>query len=232
MPDLKLAAPVTDRDEDWAEFSLAIQEALVANDKVREGFCQGCRYKSPAFEFVRQIRLHPMLVELDRDASAKLVDKALCEIEGVTIGSEESDHIWVKLLGDTDSKGDHVDPYEDFLDCWDACKSPGPNPLERAVLRASEDPKPADHFGERFSSRRREKYRRFLRVAEELQLEQGNEPILLPTTRLPYLLDTDQSQITKWRKLARKDGFLEPVAKYEPRRKADEFLFHLPPKAS
>jgi len=232
MPDLKLATPVQDQAEEWAEFSLAVQETLAFNDKVRESFHEGGSYRSPAFEPVRRLRLHPLLVDLDDQESAEIVHKAFCEIEGVEVDSERADHVWVKLLGDSDSKGEHIDPYDDFLYCWDECKSPGPNPLERAVQRAKEDPRPADYFGERFSSRRRMKYRRFLRVAEELQLAQGEQPILLPTTRLPSLLDTDQGQITRWRQLATKDGFLKQVAKYKRGIKADEFRFHLPPKVS
>jgi hypothetical protein len=90
----------------------------------------------------------------------------------------------------------------------------GPDPLERAWASATEG-----------ALSIKSKYERFLALARHLQLARPGLSIALPLQRIGALMGCDWTQAKRWRKRAIGEGWLRPVERYVPHRKAALYFF-------
>ncbi len=202
----------------------AVLEAHDANKAAFENRSKKSRYRSPAFEFARRLKAHPELENLSAEDAADPVEVVLREI----VSEKDHDHLWEAALGTTNSKGAEVDPYFDFIKVWETCDAAGTGLLEEAVQQAEANPRSPEYFGSRYEGPRYGPFRRFLTVAEELQGLRGDQNIWLPGKALGSLLKVHHQQISDWRIMAVKYGFLIPKKKYQIRKKAAEYRFQIP----
>ncbi|MCI0409660.1 MAG: hypothetical protein L0191_14045, partial [Acidobacteria bacterium] len=187
----------------------------------------GKRWRSPAFELARRLKNEPRLRGLSGLDAADLVNAALAEIHA----QEEEGFLWEKFIGHNTTDGQQIDPYTDFVHCWDKCRGADEGALSRAYQAMMEHPPSEDHFGEGFQGGRWEPFRRFLSLAERLQSDAGDSPIFLAVTPLADLFAVAEQQISRWRGIAERAGFLETITPARPG-KATEFLFRRPPDTS
>jgi len=117
------------------------------------------------------------------------------------------------------------DAYLEFMYDWDKISSPsGVSPLEEARGRAEESPLDP----ERCRDHPLPTYRRFVGIAGWLQVIIGDHPIMLPCEAMGKLLDVSAMQITRFRHLAEKDGYIKKVCEHSrAKHRATEFRFDI-----
>lgn len=191
----------------------AVQSALEATTSVLEKASSAGVWKTPAFEFARRLKGRPELGQL---SAVKAADRIECKLVKVT---GDANFPWVTGLGDIDSLGERVDPYSDFIKCWDSVQRPGGNTLQSAVKQASEPDDPAE-FGERLSRRGREGARRFYRTCRVLQELAGDDPFYIAIESGAEAFGVDGRQISRWFYAGVKHGLLEKVEEAHRRRAA------------
>ena len=203
--------------DEWVEFLAFV---IQAREESNTRFPGGSRYRSPAFEFARRLKAHPVIGDLDALDAAEYADRALCELSDL----EEQEFLWEEALGHSDSHGNQIDPHSDFIAVWDKCLPYGSGVLSAAVEKALAQDLGDDHFGPRLSGIKFKRFRTFLAVAEELQRLRGDESIFLPGPTLAPLLGTSPQQIGRWHDMGRRYKFLTETKKAS-RGKATEFRF-------
>ncbi len=152
------------------------------------------QWRTPAWDFGRFAKAHPLLVNLDEN-------RALIEVKGV-IGREFwTDHLHM----------DAADAEMAFDSVWVECRAvPGYDPLTVAVLEAKKSTSVADHnipAG----------YITFLNIARSLQQQLPASSFMLPCHKLAPILACQPMTISRYRKKAIRDGHLKIVKKHSYR---------------
>ncbi len=172
-------------------------------------------YRTRLWEFVRMLRGHPDLRNLDaRNALA-----AICgAVQKFCFRDEDPWFDWLQF-----SEDDEVE----FLTTWGKVSFPnGVDLLKEAVDRAKVRPL----IPESGRTRRNEKYEEFVSVAGHLQNLLGPEVnICLPCEKFAEIIQVDPGMISRYRDLAKMDGYIEEMVPYHwsssGKGKATEFQF-------
>jgi hypothetical protein len=163
-------------------------------------------WQTPAWDFGRFAKAHPLLIELDEN-------DALAEIRR-TIGSRFWEHHFHMDRADAEMAFDQV---------WAECRAvPGYDPLTVAVLEAKES---ARESGQDAPAG----YTTFLAVARSLQRQSRDSAFMLPCHKLSLMLACLPMTISRYRKKAIRDGRLKVVKNHTYRSagrgEATEFVF-------
>ena len=172
-------------------------------------------WRSCCFEFVRTLRGHPALENLDACEAADAIEPLLAELYG--------DDPWSTAFGDEDSQGNHEDSLESFLGSWDKIE-PGRSIAEaaqRARRRAAE--LPTDTFGADLAHPRRHPFRCFLVLCSILAGWAQGGIFVLAVEPAAEAMATDRKCIGRWRKEAVERGLLREVSAPEARRAAGRY---------
>ncbi|MCH8851517.1 MAG: hypothetical protein IID41_02575 [Planctomycetes bacterium] len=149
-------------------------------------------WKSPLWDFVWRLKLHPKL-------KAYTAMKALRSVER-----------YADDLEDCFDELDLDEIREDFQECWDKMLFlPGWGLLEYALAMADEVP-----LSVQPDERRTASYERFISYAGWLQVCHGNKPILLPcrkTAELMFGSDSKRTRISRYVGWAIEDVYLKRV---------------------
>ena len=173
-------------------------------------------YRTRLWEFVRMLRAHQEL----RGLKAREAHSAICNAVEQSCGGDEDP--WFDYL--KFSEEDEVE----FLTTWDKVKfPPGVDLLNEAVERAKLQPL----VPESCRTRRNGKYEEFISLAGHLQNLLGPQVnICLPCEKIAEILGVDKSMISRYRDLAKMDGYIEEMVPYHwsssGNGKATEFQFH------
>lgn len=178
------------RDADTIPTDLPLPEylewALDRNSKQYEAQLRKGLFVSPLFEFVRCAKAHPQLEKLTAmEAFERL--RALR---------------WRDVFPASD------DPETEFLATWAKVRVPvGKDILVLAASLAKEKPlQPTNCISPA--------YARYLSIAGRLQELRPGDYITLPVVRLGQILGVGERTISHYSALARKDGYLNPIAKH------------------
>lgn len=216
------------------ELLAAVREAVERNASELEWYGEdrdGSGYRSVAFGFVRELRAHPRLEDLEPASAADVIEPylaALVESNAVPVLDEYAASPWAATLGDCDCFGNPADPVEDFLKLWGSLRPvPGLAGAVRDARRAEARGRP-DHFGAEWASPRYEPRRVFLRVCVALSVwsrEAGEPEGTFPLALEPLAreLGWPRRTVGDWRTWAVEYGFLDPVAGYAIGYKAATF---------
>src|ERR1700722_8266374 len=164
------------------------------------------QWQTPAWDFGRFAKAHPLLVHLDEN-------RALVEIERTIGRTFWTDHLHMEAAD-----------AEMAFDCvWIECRAvPGYDPLTVAILEAKEAPAVEDHTLPAG-------YRTFLKVAQSLQRQLPTSSFMLPCHKLALMLACQPMTISRYRKKAIRDGYLKIVKSHSYRSvgksEATEFQF-------
>jgi hypothetical protein len=160
-------------------------------------------WKTPAWDFGRFARAHPTLFHLDERAALNFVRAVL------------GTNFWQDILSMDQGEAEIA-----FDDVWVTCRTiPGHDPLAVAVSEGKRLPYPCEPDTPAA-------YATFLGIARSLKRQQGDKPFLLPCHKLADILGCSPMMITRLRRKAERDGFLEVVKKHSYRgREATEFRF-------
>lgn len=163
-------------------------------------------WQTPAWDFGRFAKAHPLLVNLDENRALAAIKKA--------IGSQFwADHLHM----------DKADAEMAFDNVWVECRAvPGYDPLTVAILEAKNSHSKDDQDVPAG-------YTTFLGVARSLQRQLPDSPFMLPCRKLAPLLACQPMTISRFRKKAVRDGHLKVVKDHSYRSmgksEATEFLF-------
>jgi hypothetical protein len=163
-------------------------------------------WQTPAWDFGRFAKAHPLLVNLDEN-------RALIEIKRV-IGRE----FWTDYL-----HMDAADAEMAFDSVWVECRAvPGYDPLTVAILEAKRSASATDpHVPAGYAI--------FLNVARSLQQQLPASSFMLPCHKLAPILACQPMTISRYRKKAIRDGHLKVVKTHSYRSvgkgEATEFQF-------
>lgn len=165
-------------------------------------------WKSPLWDFVWRLKMHPRLL-------AYGATKALRSVERTAVKNLK------ELFCDLDL--DEI--REDFQVCWEKQRLlPGWGLLEHALAMAGEHP-----LAVQPEQRRSASYERFISYAGWLQVCRGNKPVILPcwlTAELMFGSDSKRMRISRYIGWAIKDGYLKRVFVGSLKsRQADAFRF-------
>ena len=146
------------------------------------------QWQTPAWDFGRFAKAHPLLVNLDEN-------RALVEIKTV-IGCE----FWTDHL-----QMDTADAEMAFDSVWVECRAvPGYDPLTVAILEAKRSAPVADpHVPAGYTI--------FLKIARSLQQQLPASSFMLPCHKLAPILACQPMTISRYRKKAIRDGLLKIV---------------------
>jgi len=207
--------------EEWQRFLETVRSATEVNERIFRRL-QGTRrkWRSPCFELVRRLRWEPALRDLTAEDAAETVEAAL----GVTLGQDKEKYLWEHVIGHSDTEGNQVDPFFDFLDCWEKVRE-APSALVEAVAEVRATPRGETYYGQSLKGLRWEGFREFLSIAHSLQDRAGTGTIFLAVEPFAELLSVSSQQISKYRQRAERYGYLRKVADARPGRAA-EFRFH------
>lgn len=204
-------------------FLETVRTAAEANARIVQRLQGTDRWRSPCFEFVRRLRWEPTLRGLTGEQAAEVVEVALREIY-----PEAGELLWEQVLGHNDTGGQQVDPFTDFLLCWDNIRET-PSLLETALEEVRADPESAEAFlGGRLRAAGWKPFREFLALLNRLQIHAGPGRIWPAVEPVAALLGVSPQQVSRWRKMALKRGYLDLVADSYPGHAA-EFRFHPDP---
>jgi hypothetical protein len=187
-----------------AEYLMAAVLQASYLDSIRDEMDR--RWQTPAWDFGRFAKAHPLLINLDEN-------RALAEIKRAIGGGFWTDSLHM----------DTADAEMAFDDVWVECWAiPGYDPLSIAVLEAKRSAAVADPDAPAG-------YTTFLRIAQSLQQQLPASPFMLPCHRLGLLLDCHPMTISRFRKKAIRDGHLKVVRNHNYRSvgkgEATEFQF-------
>jgi hypothetical protein len=155
------------------------------------------KWCSALWHYVRLLKVHPHLADLDADDAFDLTWEVADDLGGLEdllgVGMDEES---IEL---------------EFLTCWDKIRfRPGLTPLENAAAQADSMPL----VPRRCRNGRNGLYARFVSIAGWLQVSMRDRNILLPIDLLAGILKCDRSRVSQLRQLACKDGFLEVIKKH------------------
>lgn len=149
-------------------------------------------WKSPLWDFVWRLKLHPRLLTYTAMKALRSVERSVDDLEEVF---DELDLDEIR---------------EDFQACWDKMLFlPGWGLLEYALAIADQHPLAVQPHERRSSS-----YERFISYAGWLQVYHGNKPILLPcrkTAELMFGSDSKRTRISRYVNWAIDDEYLKRV---------------------
>ena len=118
---------------EWAELLRSVQEAAKA---CHRAVATPRPYRSPTWVLAWRLSRHPKFVELEQDEAVELLDRAFGEL-----GCSDPESVeWTALLPSRDSRGNEIEPRDDFLACWNSCRKAGIGALAEAYDRASRSP--------------------------------------------------------------------------------------------
>ena len=164
------------------------------------------QWQTPAWDFGRFAKAHPLLVDLDEN-------RALAEIKKAIGWDFWTDHL----------RMDTVDAEMAFDSAWVEFRAvPGYDPLTVAILEAKRSATVADHNVPAG-------YTTFLKIARSLQRQLPASSFMLPCHKLAPILACQPMTISRYRKKAIRDGHLKIVKKHSYRSvgkgEATEFQF-------
>jgi hypothetical protein len=192
------------------------------------------KWRTPQFEFVRRLKAHPALAELNAGEALEVV----CAHLWAAV-KEKGDYASVVTELSEEFAGDsygqilyHFNPTDctedalsDFLYSWEHVRfALGWGPLEAAHDAARHrktvtliDPKSRSRY-----------YGLFVSTAAHLQQQAGQRCIYLPTRRVSELFECNHVTIHRYRKWAEKDGFLRVTKahRFKPGAVAEATEFH------
>lgn len=184
-----------------------LREAWQANESGYRPPAYGQPYRTPMFEFVRAARAHPELATLDGIDAADQVEAVLRQWHN---GKQNP---WARTFPQSE------DPQAEFVETWERVKWPKPE-LEMALQDARCLPlAPTRSYSPQ--------YAQFVAFAGHLQRRSDGRPIFLPCRKVASVLGCTLTSVSRYRRMALKDGLMTTTAKYlHTDRKADEFRFH------
>ena len=145
-------------------------------------------WQTPAWDFGRFAKAHPLLVNLDENWALVEIKKALGQ-------NFWTDHLHMET----------ADAEMAFDSVWVECRSvPGYDRLTIALLEAKEAPLMADPNGPAG-------YTTFLKIAQSLQRQLPASSFMLPCHKLAPILQCQPMTISRYRKKAIRDGHLKIV---------------------
>ncbi len=164
------------------------------------------KWQTPAWDFGRFAKAHPLLVNLDEN-------RALVQIK-TELGRE----FWKEHL-----RMDTADAEMAFDNVWVECRAvPGYDRLTIAVLEAKKSPSTADPNVPAG-------YTIFLKIARSLQRQLPTSSFMLPCHKLAPILACQPMTVSRYRKKAIRDGQLKVVKTHSYRSvgkgEATEFQF-------
>jgi hypothetical protein len=149
------------------------------------------QWQTPAWDFGRFAKAHPLLVNLDEN-------RALVEIKRTIGRAFWTDHLHMEA----------ADAEMAFDSVWVECRAvPGYDPLTVAVLEAKESQSVGDHNVPAG-------YTTFLKIAWSLQRQLPTSSFMLPCHKLAPMLACQPMTISRYRKKAIRDGHLKIVKKH------------------
>lgn len=226
VPPSALTATFPDPEE-CERFLETVRAAVEANKHTFRRLQGTERWRSPAFEFTRRVRWLPELRNLTGLGAGEILHAAL----GVLFEQDKEEFLWEHLIGHSDTDGNAVDPYTDFLVCWDKLRGPGVGVLDLALAEVKANPDAESFLAGRLSGMQLAAFRTFLALCNRLQ-ERAEEGVIAPAVEpVARLLGVDAQQVSRWRLLAVKYGYLEQVEQAR-RGRAAEFRFHPEPPGS
>jgi hypothetical protein len=155
---------------------------------------QGGGYRSPLWEFTRQLKAHWEMAELSSTQALRKLQEWMAD----------SGTSWADFPGVED--GDI-----EFVKTWDSIRyAPGEGPLTLAAKRAREAPLKVskEHaVNERFCH--------FLSIAYWLQIGEGQENILLPCRQIGELLGCSPQTVSNCLQIAEKQGFVVLIERHK-----------------
>jgi hypothetical protein len=183
----------------WA----AVRQAVHLDD-LREAMDQ--QWQTPAWDFGRFAKAHPLLVNLDEN-------RALVEITRTIGRGFWTDHLHMEA----------ADAEMAFDSVWVECRAvPGYDPLTVAILEAKQSSRAEDHTVPAG-------YTTFLKIAQSLQRQIPTSSFMLPCHKLASMLACQPMTISRYRKKAIRDGHLKIVKNHSYRSvgkgEATEFQF-------
>jgi hypothetical protein len=167
------------------------------------------------FHFVRLVKAHPSMAN-ESAKQAFRATEAVLRSRSRGKGNQRRD-CWEASLGAA-----REDVEATFLGAWDSIRYlPGRSPLGNAMELAKRYPLILD-AGD--SDRRPDGYALFISLAGWLQVGMGNQPIKLPCREVADLLHVQPMTVSRYRKWALEDEFLEEVkaARFAGKRGAGE----------
>lgn len=208
-----------------------VAQALRRNADILESV-HPSEWRSVAFEFVAELREHPLVAKLAADDAADAIERALQELAaegGLPHQELYPEDLWRAALGDCDSAGNEADPLEDFLHVWAKFRR---STLDVAIERAANPHwQRPDIFGPELVAPRRARQRRFLSVLAELDALHRGEAFPIATTSFADKLGTTRQVVSGWLREARRRHLLDVAALPDPaRRRAGEYRW-MGPKA-
>ncbi len=210
-PETAVPPAASQEAADWMEAPTALEDfipwAVAENENWHESRdITGGEWANGMFHFVRLCRFHPELVTLEAIEAADTVEPLL-----ENCAEDPTDDPWAVFYGDYGP-----DPsWETFVDLWEKVKRPvsSADPLEDAFEMAEQMPLVLA----KDSPRSRQALERFLSIAGYLQGIVGSEkPVALPTKRIGDLMGITRQRVGALRRVAIKQGYLEPVEDHEP----------------
>ena len=189
------------------ELATYIRNAWQQNEDGYRQRQRGGAFRTPMFEFVRKIKAHPALENMDGTLAAETVEKYLAAWESA------ANNPWTAAFPNSG------DPLIEFMDTWQKVKWPR-GELDRALEAAKLHP--LNPRGKHSPN-----YALFVSFAGYLQRNRQG-PILLPCHKIAEVLSGDAMSISRYRKRAVTDGILRTSRKgRRQQRLADEFYFEV-----
>jgi hypothetical protein len=166
-------------------------------------------WQSPLFYFIRILKAHPALSEATAKQAFQKVEtimKTWRHAIPKKPPSRPDDWLhWLEVTRD--------DAEAEFLGVWDKVRYlPGFSPLDNALEHAQRYPL---QLAKENADRRPEGYQRFISIAGWLQVGMGDQNILLPVEDLGEILGVEPMTVTRYRRWAKEDGFLQEIKPYE-----------------
>ena len=178
-------------------------------------------WSSPLFHFVRWIRDHPKIKDLEAEDA---MSQVAIELTAKTPSAEcaWTYHFEVKSTKDAENE---------FIDLWDYPfdSLPGDSALEHAWRLARSY---LSKIESAMTRRRTDSYVQYVALAFCLQSLRPHQPILLPVGPVSKLLGLEDGTISRLCRFAKKDGFLSELSNYQMPKggrpgRAKEYQFHM-----
>jgi len=167
------------------------------------------RFKSPLFDFAREVKTRADFVSADGLQAALIVDSVLKSRHQVS-------DPWEVVFGEICD-----DPRAEFIGSWDRVRVPGVgDALTQAYYQSKRFPLRPIKFYSRT-------YTEFISLAAQLQLNFPDVPIGLPVQRIAQLIRVDRKTVGQYRRWAVLQGILTQVGEYVLHKMAQEYLFNV-----
>ena len=188
------------------ELSRYLRRAWQHNQETYREPKQGEPFRTPLFEFVRAVKAHAELGEMEAFAAADTIEPYFANWLG-----DRDFEVWSSVFPWSD------DPRSEFIDTWQKIKWP-----HAYVERAVEAVKICPLFPKQAFSKT---YAEFVSIAGHLQRSVAG-PILLPCRKIAGVLGCKPTSVSRYRNLAIMAGLLRLQRRgTRAHREADEFIF-------